>query len=200
MRAACHDPQARSGPLATTRQHCLKGALMAQPDRLPFRSVMCGLDSRVDPFDRNAMPLRLSLSFPGAGAEIFWRCPCVLQIARQRSPDAPIVCRRVHEDGGGSMNLGRLTSDQSWAPMRGVRRPMRSWESMRPRERRRQEVPRSHGPAEEMLDGPEVNFRTGDRLRGARPRHDTRWPAATSFGRSTAGQIAGMATVLGSRR
>jgi hypothetical protein len=42
--------------------------------------------------------------------------------------------------------------------MSGVRWSMRSWESVRPRRSRRQGVPRSHGPAEESVNGRKVNF------------------------------------------
>jgi hypothetical protein len=40
----------------------------------------------------------------------------------------------------------------------GVRWSMRFWESVRPRRSRRQGVPRSHGPAEESVNGTKVNF------------------------------------------
>jgi hypothetical protein len=218
---------------------------MAQPDRLPSRSLICGRGSIVDRSTPHA-PLRPSRWFPADGAAPSRRHPGAPHIVRQRCPGAPSVRTRVHEHGScntivgqvtlpadgaapsrrhpgaphlarqrcpgapsvrtrvhehGSCNtiLGQLTLHQSLARTDGVPGSMRSWESARPR--RRQGVPRSHGPAEETLNDQEVNFRlTADGLCGAPPRRGTRWPTTTRLSRSTAGRGPGTATVLGSPR
>jgi hypothetical protein len=60
---------------------------------------------------------------------------------------------------GSSPSLSALTRCLPVTPrMPGIRRSMRSWESVPPCRNRRQGLPRSHGPAEERVSGPTVNF------------------------------------------
>jgi hypothetical protein len=116
------------------------------------------------------------------------------------------------KSGPGSLTLGRLTSRQSLTRMGGGRWSMRPWGSVRPRPRRRQGVPRSHGPAEETLNGQEVKLRltanglhcarTTDgagvaRAGGRSPGRRAGRPTAPSLRRSTAGRPPERTTALG---
>jgi hypothetical protein len=170
---------ARCDLLATIRPAPARGmSLMARPDLLPSRSVTWDLDPKVNCCGPHEMPR--------SERRLRWN----------RTQTACL------NPASGSRTPCRLTFHQPGAPtLSGVRWSMGSWASARPRRRRRQGVPWSHGPAEETVNHQEVNLRlTVDGIRYARPRRGTRWPTRTSLSRRTGGRPPGVATARGSRR
>jgi hypothetical protein len=166
-------PMARCEMVATTRSSWSRGepdgapraarhdqsaparglSRMARPGRSPSWSVICELDRSVDHFGRVAPP----------------RSGRALR--RDRTETG---CRNSRP---GSPTLGRLTFRQLLAPILcGICWSMRSWESARPRQKRRPGVLRSHGPAEETLNEQTVNLRsTTNRRRCLPPRRRAGW-------------------------
>jgi hypothetical protein len=191
------NPIARCDPLATIRHHPPMGephgairparhdppaparglSFMARPDRLPSPSVTCGLDPRIDRFGLHEMP------------------PSERRLRCDRTETA------CPKSGSGSLTLCWLTCHQPVAPtLSGIRWSRGSWESARPRQKRRQGPPRSRGPAEETLNDQEVNLRLAASRFCSVPGRGTPWPTTASLSRRTGGRSPGVATALGSRR